>query len=111
MYPQVSEVRHSDFVRGYFLQLSDLIALIEQEKFSSLSTIKNGHVFGNLQQAPQRTHWPVRFLSTGKKAVIVRFNFTAQVFFESIFFSEFVIYAPKKLKSCNRSVMGGKMAD
>ena len=98
MYPQVFEVSNSEFVRGYFLQLSDLIALMEQDKFSSLSVTKNGHVFGNLQHAPQRTHWPVLFLSTGRKAVIVRFNFAVQVFFETAFFGVFVIHAPKKFK-------------
>lgn len=44
--------------------------------------VKNGHGIGRLQQAPQRLHFPLRFLSTGNILVTVRFSLAGQVFFE-----------------------------
>jgi hypothetical protein len=46
---------------------------------------------GSLQQAPQRRHWPRRLLETGKKAVTVRLNLAAHVFFEEGFTSVIAI--------------------
>jgi len=37
-------------------------------------------MFGSLQQAPQRVHWPRRSFATGKNAVKVRLILAAQVF-------------------------------
>ncbi|MHC4423116.1 MAG: hypothetical protein ACYS0C_09630 [Planctomycetota bacterium] len=47
--------------------------------------LKNGHVFGSLQQAPQRLHLPLRLLSTGKTLVAVRLNLAGIAFFEKSF--------------------------
>jgi len=47
--------------------------------------LKNGHLFGSLQQAPQRLHLPLRPLSTGKTLVTVRLNLAGIVFFEKSF--------------------------
>jgi len=47
--------------------------------------LKNGHGFGSLQQAPQRLHSPLRFLSTGKTLVTVRLALAGQVFFKKSF--------------------------
>jgi hypothetical protein len=44
--------------------------------------LKKGQRFGSLQQAPQRLHLPLRFLSTGKTLVTVRLTLADQVFFK-----------------------------
>jgi hypothetical protein len=53
----------------------------------SVSKRSQGQTFGSLQQAPQRRHLPRRLFETGKKAVAVRLNLAAHVFFEDGFTS------------------------
>ncbi|MHC4166214.1 MAG: InlB B-repeat-containing protein [Planctomycetota bacterium] len=78
--PHVSWVTDSDSVRGYFRQLYGRIAYMEQNSLPSSPALMKGHTLGNLQHAPQLTHWPRRFSETGSMAVTVLFALAAQVF-------------------------------
>jgi hypothetical protein len=85
--PQADGVICSDSVLGYFRQFIERKAYILQMALPWASNFSQGHTFGSLQQAPQRRHWPLRFFETGKKAVTVRLNLAAHVFFEDGFAS------------------------
>ena len=81
----------SDSVLGYFRQFMERKEYILQMALPWASNLSQGQTFGSLQQAPQRIHWPWRVFETGKKAVTVRFNLAAQVFFEEGFTSVMAI--------------------
>jgi hypothetical protein len=85
--PQLVWVMCSDFVLGYFRQFIERRGYILQMALPWASNLSQGQTLGNLQQAPQRRHWPLRVLETGKKAVKVRLSLAPHVFFEDGFTS------------------------
>jgi hypothetical protein len=70
---------------------------------------RNGQTLGSLQQTPQRTHWPFRFLATGKRLVTERLTFAVMLFFEKNFFSistimDIVMQYNNFLDLCNKRI-------
>jgi len=70
--------------------------------------LKNGHVFGSLQQAPHRLQLPLRLLSTGKRLVTVRLSLAGIAFFKKSFdpISAINIEVQNKhfLNLCNKTI-------
>jgi len=73
--PQAFSVNCSDFVLGYFLQLSGLKGWIEQYDLPLALSLRKGQTLGNWQQAPQLRHRPFLFFATGRTEVNILFIF------------------------------------
>jgi len=70
--------------------------------------LRNGHLFGSLQQAPHRLHLPLRLLSTGKMLVAARLSLAAQVFSEKSLDAKSIINTEIQnnhfLNLCNKTI-------
>ena len=81
--PQVSAVRNSDSILGYFLQFNGRTGWIVQKDFPFGLYLRNWQTLGSLQHAPQLLHWPLRFLETANTEVKVLLVLADHVFFFS----------------------------